>query len=128
MQRDAPAAQAGHRAGDVITAVNGTTVKNPRDLAVNIAAVQPGDEAKLQVLHDGDSKTVTVKVGQLPNEQMANNESQPAVSASGSGWRWHRCRRTCAVSSTCRTAQGRGGARRASRVRRQSRPDCSRAT
>ena len=59
--------------------MNGQTVKNPRDLAVDIASVQPGDEAKLQVLHDGDSKTVTVKVGQMPNEQTASNDTaQPS--------------------------------------------------
>jgi len=74
VQSDTPAARAGLEPGDVITAVNGQDVKNPRDLAVNIAAVQPGDDAKLQVLHNGDSKTVTVKVGQMPNEQVATNE------------------------------------------------------
>ena len=42
---------------------------------MNIAAVQPGDEAKLQVLRDGDSKTVAVKVGQMPNEQTASNDT-----------------------------------------------------
>jgi serine protease Do len=31
------------------------------------------------VLHDGDRKTVSVKVGQMPNEQVANNENaQPS--------------------------------------------------
>jgi serine protease Do len=75
VQRDAPAARAGLEPGDVITAVNGQNVKNPHDLAVNIAAVQPGDEAKLEVLRDGDSKTVAVKVGQLPNEQTASNDT-----------------------------------------------------
>ena len=60
--------------GDVITSVNGLTVKNPRDLAVNIAAVKPGDEAKLQVLHDGDTKSVSVKVGNMPSEQTASAE------------------------------------------------------
>ena len=75
VQRDAPAARAGLEPGDVITAVNGQTVKNPHDLAVNIAAVQPGDEAKLEVLRDGDSKTVAVKVGQMPNEQVASNDT-----------------------------------------------------
>ncbi len=75
VQSDAPASKAGVQAGDVITSVNGKAVKNPRDLAVDIAAVQPGDEAKLQVLHDGQNKTVSVKVGQLPGEQMAKNES-----------------------------------------------------
>jgi serine protease Do len=75
VQHDAPASNAGLEPGDVITAVNGQTVKTPRDLAVNIAAVQPGDEAKLQVLHDGDSKAVSVKVGQMPNEQTASNDT-----------------------------------------------------
>jgi len=75
VQSDTPASHAGLQPGDVITAVNDQTVNNPRDLAVDIAAVQPGDEAKLQVLHNGDSKTVTVKVGQLPNEQLASNDT-----------------------------------------------------
>jgi serine protease Do len=79
VQNDTPASRAGLEPGDVITAVNDQAVKNPRDLAVNIAAVQPGDEAKLQVLHDGDSKAVSVKVGQMPNEQVASNENaQPS--------------------------------------------------
>jgi serine protease Do len=69
VQRDAPASHAGLEPGDVITAVNGQTVKNPHDLALDIASVQPGDEVKPQVQHDGDSKTVAVKVGQMPNEQ-----------------------------------------------------------
>jgi serine protease Do len=75
VQTDAPASKAGLEPGDVVTAVNGKAVKNPRDLAMDVAGVQPGDEAKLQVLHDGQSKTVSVKVGQLPGEQMASNES-----------------------------------------------------
>jgi serine protease Do len=74
VQADTPAARAGLEAGDVITAVNGQSVTNPRDFAMDIAAVQPDDEAKLQVLHEGESKTVDVKVGQLPNEQVAGNE------------------------------------------------------
>jgi len=57
--------------------VNGKTVKNPRDLAVNVAAVQPGEEAKLQVMRDGDTRSVSVKVGQLPTETVASNEQGP---------------------------------------------------
>ena len=34
--------------------------------------MQPGDEAKLDVMHNGESKTVSVKVGQLQNEQVAS--------------------------------------------------------
>jgi serine protease Do len=74
VQNDTPASKAGIQPGDVITSVNGKSVKNPRELAVDIAAVQPGDDAKLQVLRDGQNRTVSVKVGQLPGEQMAKNE------------------------------------------------------
>lgn len=74
VQSDTPAADAGLQPGDVVTSVNGKTIKNPRDLAVDVAAVAPGDEAKLQVMRDGDMRTVTVKVGQLPTEAVASNE------------------------------------------------------
>jgi serine protease Do len=74
VQPDAPAARAGLEPGDVVTAVNDQAVKNPRDLAVNVASVQPGGDAKLQVLRDGETKTIAVKVGQMPNEQVATNE------------------------------------------------------
>ncbi|HTI79455.1 MAG TPA: DegQ family serine endoprotease [Acetobacteraceae bacterium] len=72
VQPDTPASRAGLEPGDVITAVNGQTVKNPRDLAVDVAAVPPGEEAKLDVMRNGQSKTVSVKVAQLPNEQVAS--------------------------------------------------------
>lgn len=72
VQSDAPASQAGIEPGDVITAVNGVSVKNPRDLALDVAGVQPGDEAKLDVMHNGEAKTITLKVAQLPNEQVAS--------------------------------------------------------
>ncbi len=75
VQSDTPASQAGLEPGDVITQVNGKAVTNPRDLAVDIAAVQPGDQARLQVQHNGETKTVDVKVGQMPNEQVASNDN-----------------------------------------------------
>jgi serine protease Do len=75
VQSDTPASRAGLEPGDVITAVNDQTVKNPRDLAVDVAAVKPGDEARLEVLRSGEKKTVSVKVGLMPSEQVASNES-----------------------------------------------------
>jgi serine protease Do len=78
VQPDTPASRAGLEPGDLITALNDQTVKNPHDLAVDVAAVKPGDEAKLQVLRNGDSRTISVKVGQMPNEQAATNDrTQP---------------------------------------------------
>ncbi len=73
VQPDSPAAEAGLQPGDVIQAVNGTKIATPKDLAMNVAGIQPGEQAHLTVLHDGQTKDVTVKVGSLPNEQTASN-------------------------------------------------------
>jgi serine protease Do len=76
VQPDSPAAQAGLQPGDVIEAVNGTKIASPKDLAMKVANIQPGDEAHLSVLRDGQTKDVSVKVGTLPNEQVASNDNQ----------------------------------------------------
>lgn len=73
LEPDGPAMHAGLQPGDVIQAVDGNKITNPRELAVDVAAVKPGDEAHLSVLHDGQSKDVALKVAQLPNEQTASN-------------------------------------------------------
>ncbi|HVY14496.1 MAG TPA: DegQ family serine endoprotease [Rhodopila sp.] len=75
VQPDSPAAKAGLQPGDVIEQVNGIQIKNPRELAVNVAGVKPGDEAHLTVLHDGQTKDVAVKVEQMPNDQTASNDN-----------------------------------------------------
>ncbi len=71
VEPDSPAAKAGIKAGDVITGVDGKTVGNPRDLALDIAAVKPGDQAKLDVLEDGQAKSMSVAVASLPSEDEA---------------------------------------------------------
>ncbi len=70
-QDGSPAAKAGIEAGDVITAVNGTAIKDSRDLARTIATLAPGTSVKLDVFHKGASKTVTLALGELPNERQA---------------------------------------------------------
>ena len=65
---DSPAAEAGLQPGDVIVAVNGAKVESPRQLAVNVASVKPGENAKLDVVRDGKSQTVTATVGEQPND------------------------------------------------------------
>jgi len=71
-QADSPAAKAGIEAGDVITAVNGTDVKDSRDLARTISTMAPGTSVKLDVLHKGTSKTMTLALGEMPNDRQAN--------------------------------------------------------
>src|SRR3981189_2084802 len=66
-QANGPAAKAGIESGDVITAVNGETVKDARELARTIGALAPGNAVKLNVLHKGQDKVVNLTLGQLPN-------------------------------------------------------------
>jgi serine protease Do len=71
VQSDTPASRAGLQPGDVIRSVDGTKIDNPRDLAVQVASVKPGTSAQLDIVRDGKSQTISVTVGELPNEQTA---------------------------------------------------------
>jgi serine protease Do len=75
-QNGSPAAKAGVQSGDVVTALNGTSVKDSRDLARMVAALAPGSSVKLDILRSGESKTLTVTLGELRNQQQANAGNQ----------------------------------------------------
>ena len=83
-QNGSPAAKAGIQSGDVVTALNGTPVKDSRDLARTVAALAPGSSVKLDVLHKGESKTITVTLGKLPGQREANADEQQSQPESGS--------------------------------------------
>src|SRR5438477_6009477 len=70
-QKEGPAAKAGVEAGDVITAVNGQQVKDARELARIIGGLVPGSAAKLDLVHKGQDKMVSLTLAQLPNTQEA---------------------------------------------------------
>jgi len=61
-----PADQAGIKSHDIITKVNGDSVKTGRDLTAKSANLTVGDNATLTVLRDGKQKTLNVKVGKRP--------------------------------------------------------------
>jgi serine protease Do len=83
-QKDSPAAKAGIQSGDIITAVNGTTVKDARDLARTIGMMAPDTSVKLDILHDGRQKTVSVTLAQMPTDQhVASANGDGEQSASG---------------------------------------------
>jgi putative serine protease PepD len=57
------AAEAGLKAGDTITAIDGQAVSDSDALASLIASHQPGDALKVTYTRDGASHTMTVKLG-----------------------------------------------------------------
>jgi serine protease Do len=74
-QANSPAAKAGIESGDVITKVNGETVKDARELARTIGSLAPGTAVKLDVLHKGEDKVVNLTLGQLPNSLEAKADA-----------------------------------------------------
>jgi serine protease Do len=74
-QKDGPAAKAGVASGDVITAVNGQSIKDARELARVIGGLAPGSAVKLDMLRNGKSKVVNLALGQLPNAQEAKADA-----------------------------------------------------
>jgi serine protease Do len=86
-QANGPAAKAGIESGDVITAVNGETVKDARELARTIGGLAPGNSVKLNVLHKGEDKVISLTLGQLPNtlEAKADNDNDDKGSSTARG-------------------------------------------
>jgi serine protease Do len=83
-QPNGPAAKAGIVAGDVITAVNGTPVKDARDLARQIGSIAPGTTVRLTVWRKGEEKTFSLALGELPNERDARVTSSDSATPHGS--------------------------------------------
>src|SRR6267143_2352448 len=71
-QANGPAAKAGIETGDIITAVNGQSIKDARELARTIGSLAPGNVVKLNILHKGKDEAVNLTLGQLPATQEAN--------------------------------------------------------
>ncbi|RBO98737.1 Do family serine endopeptidase [Pseudochrobactrum asaccharolyticum] len=79
-QADGPAAKAGIVAGDVITAVNDETVKDPRDLAKKVAAINPGEKASLTIWRKGKAETVSIDIKAYPDDQKTGDKGTDSPS------------------------------------------------
>ena len=88
VEPNSPAAKAGLQPGDVIVDVDGKSVSNPRDLAVDVAAVKPGNASHLEVIRDGARQTLTANVTSMPariasngsgNDGAGNAPNQPSI-------------------------------------------------
>ncbi|MDR3493009.1 MAG: Do family serine endopeptidase [Ancalomicrobiaceae bacterium] len=71
-----PAAKAGLKAGDVITALNGQPIKDARELTRLVGALKPGDDAKLTFVRGGNEQTADVSLATQTNDVQAKAETK----------------------------------------------------
>jgi serine protease Do len=68
VQDDGPAARAGLRRGDVITAAEGQPIKTANELTKKIQAMAPGSSIRLAMLREGRENSLNVALGQMPDQ------------------------------------------------------------
>ena len=66
--KDGPAARAGIRLGDVVTAVQGREVDDPEALRFRLATLPIGSDAHLTVLRDGAERAIDVRLTAPPED------------------------------------------------------------
>jgi len=84
VEPNAPAAKAGIKTRDVITAVNGKKVNDPRELRLMIGSMAPGTKAHMEINREGQTKTFDVQLAEMPpgatdegNETSSEETTQP---------------------------------------------------
>ncbi len=78
-----PAAEAGLKAGDVITKLNGKDVKDAADLTIRIGSFKPNDKVELTYLRNGDEKTAQITLADQKNEKLAKADQSQSQNEQG---------------------------------------------
>jgi serine protease Do len=69
VRRGGPAERAGIRPGDIITAFDGVRVRESGDLGSLIRHMTVGDEVPVEILRDGERRTVTAVMAEAPPDE-----------------------------------------------------------
>lgn len=77
VEPNSPAAKAGLKPGDVILSVNDRPIDRYGTLAGTIAAIKPGEKARLRIWHDGKEVSIDVRVAELNDDKTASAGSTP---------------------------------------------------
>ncbi len=86
---DGPAAKSGLQRGDIILSVNGTSVEDATELTREVGALLAGSVNRFDLLRDGKRQTISVKVGERPEDPYANpgasgsNDDEAATNTGG---------------------------------------------
>ena len=76
--KGSPSETAGLRQGDVITQFNGKEIKELRDLTRSVADTRPGTNAPITIWRDGHEMQLSVDVGKMPAQSVAE-ASEPSA-------------------------------------------------
>ena len=77
---EGPAQKAGLQSGDVITEINGNPIAESNQLRMTVSMMQPGQDANLKVVRDGQTRQFTVKVEAMPGEKVERASAEPGQS------------------------------------------------
>ncbi|MGD9979850.1 MAG: Do family serine endopeptidase [Hyphomonadaceae bacterium] len=74
---DGPAARAGIQQGDVILTYNGDRIENSRDLTQRVGATAIGGNSRVEILRNGQRRTLNLRLGERPSEQQLASQNTP---------------------------------------------------
>ena len=84
VEPNGPAAKAGLKAGDVVTAIDGKPVATSNELRLRVSGTAPGTTVKLRTLREtGAIEEIPVTLAQLPTERGAGGAGESAPGKSG---------------------------------------------
>ena len=75
VEGDTPAADAGLQAGDVVIELNGVEVDNATHFRRVVAAIEPGERARMKIMRAGDITTKTATLVERPATDDATDET-----------------------------------------------------
>ena len=80
---NSPAGEAGVKTGDVILEFNGKPVPKSHEFPSVIADTPPGQKVSLKIVHEKKEQTISVKIGELPEENDASQKTESRDSEIG---------------------------------------------
>jgi serine protease Do len=78
-----PADKGGVKSGDVIVAVAGRKLENPRHLPSIVAGLKPGAVTALDIIRDGKPMTVKIEIGEMPGELAGTSSGEKMATKLG---------------------------------------------
>src|SRR5258708_35069878 len=79
VEANSPAAAAGLRKGDVVTALNGHPVRGPDELRARLGVVPAGENVELQLERDKEKQGIKARVAEGEKTENAGGQTAPEV-------------------------------------------------